>query len=234
MKKCLTAVFLAFTLVLSLSGCRTGEVEKAFPMPEQSFYDLRLTGILEQVGELYALEPYLCVSSLDVMFNKSDGKLRGVHIYLYGYDENKLLRHGYLIANVKRRDTDWIMVNPQEWEPSDGEGERAYDPEADFLTLCAMVDKMDLRTDAQGMTFERCGILSEGVRDFGFYTEDLYKCYPDGTSEPYEFAPGEGDEPVKGLIYSVYSTDPDTGMPGGAVKRYVKGEKGGLQWETTA
>lgn len=234
MKKCLAAALLALCLLSGLFGCQTGEEEKAFPMPEQSFYDLRLTGILEQVRELYTLEPYLCVSSLDVMFNKSDGMLCGVQISLYGYDENKLLRHGYLIANVERRDTEWIMVHPQAWDPSDGEGEKAYNPEADFLTLCAMVDKMDLRADAQEMTFERCGILSEGVRDFGFNTENLYKYYPDGNSEPYKFSTGEGDEPIKALSFSVYSTDPDTGMPDGKVKRYVKEEKGGLQWKNIA
>lgn len=231
MKKRIAAALLALCLFAGLCACGSNEKEKAFPLPEESFYDLRLTGLMEKVRELYTLEPYLCVSNVDVMFNKSDGRLRGVQISLHGYDENKLLRHSYLIDTVKRRDTDWIMVSPHGRDPADGKDERAYNPQNDFAVLCAMVDKMDLRADAQRMNHERCGILSEGMRDFGYNTEDLYKSYPDGTSEPYRIAPGEGGTPIMALSYSVYSTDPATGMPGGAVKRYVEAEKGGMTWK---
>lgn len=199
----ITVCAILFTI---LAAC---EIKKQ-DVEEFDFYDKRLRIIIDILEEECGdTEPNLMTNNIDVVFY-SDGLIRSISGYIYGFDENYNLTSGYAIDYSV---TGKMFVHKQKFN---GNTEIKYNLSNDFEQLCALVDVIDLESVVEDLNDELCGLLSKGIRDFGYdatnLTEitqsgDLKQCDSFGREEPFVgqsfsvYVSGESYEKYRRFIY---------------------------------
>lgn len=191
MKRIISGI-LAFTMLLPFfASCKEKNEDITF-----DFYDRRLKIVTDLLEEQWGnIEPNLMTENIDVVFY-SDGLVRSISGYLYGFDKNYDLKSGYAIDySVAGK----LFVHRQKF---DSGGTKTYNLSNDFEQLCDLVDAIDLQTVVGNFNSELCGLLSKGVRDFGYNDENLTEIKPDGSLAPCHAE--SRDTPLVGQSFSVY------------------------------
>ena len=192
--KRMSVVILSCAMMLAMVAACSDKAE--IENVEYNFYGKRLRVVTDILNkECGEIEPNLMTNNIDVVFY-SDGLIRSISGYIYGFDENYKLTSGYAIDYSV---TGKLFVHKQDFN---GKGSVEYELDNDFEQLCSLIDLIDMESVVSELDSEICGLLSKGIRDFGYDDTNLTEITRSGELVACDAAHRE--TPFKGQSFSLY------------------------------
>lgn len=178
-------------------------------LEDNHFYTTKLDGIIDAVDAEMDLEPYLMTNDLEIKFTM-DGSITSIYTYIYGYDQNQILKSGYLVTFDKTKDKK-IKIHKQDW---DGEGTTVYNPDNDLSIVINMLKSIPVEDEVKQWNEENNAVLYKGMRNWGYNIEGIHFIDENGKIS----IPSMPDSEIEGPTISLYIPGKEDDI---TPKRYV-------------
>ncbi|MFB6468202.1 YcxB family protein [Cytobacillus sp. Hz8] len=171
------------------------KTDTGIKLENDNFYQTRLNGIIDSVRAKVKLEPYLMTNDLEINFAK-DGTITSIDTYIYGFDQNKKLKSGYLIYFDKAKDNK-VTIHKQDWH---GQGTTVYDPNNDFSIIMNMLESIPVEKEVKRWNEENAAVMYKGIRNWGYNLDGIRFISKMGKI----FIPSIADTEITGPTISLY------------------------------